>query len=173
MEYGIKPETQEENAIELNRMKALAKEWGLPHSVYSGKTNDINLRLTWYCPHCLTKLEVSRVVVHEGCAVNEMYKRTKSEPLHETLCCNSHPEVCGYSFENKALRRESNTWWSSGFKYPLNPMELHQLRIEEAEKSILNHEESIKRHKSSIAQQEHILRTLKSQSLEVQASMLC
>lgn len=168
MEYGIKPETTQENELELYRMEQLAKQWNMPYSVYKGKTNDIDLHLTWYCPHCLVRLNIGRVVVHNGCAVHESYKHSKMDHVYEMLCCPSRHEVCDYSFWNKDLRRSAPSFWSSDFLYPLNPMQLHQRRIDMTKKAILHHQSEIERHKALIAEQKE-----KLSELEIQPSELC
>uniref|UniRef100_UPI0019D4C9A3 hypothetical protein n=2 Tax=Vibrio vulnificus TaxID=672 RepID=UPI0019D4C9A3 len=97
---------------------------------------------------------------------------SKMDRVYETLYCPSHSEVCEYEFANKNLRRASQAWWGSGFKYPLNPMQLHQTRIESTKKSILSNTNAIEFHKAKIAELEQKLIELESQTIEVQASML-
>lgn len=172
MENGIKPETSQENAIELERMKAVAESWGMPNSVYKGKTNDIDLSLIWFCPHCFCQLKKGRVVVHNRCAVHESYRTSKLEPVYERLYCPAHPEICEYDFWNKDLRRAAPSWWSIGFKYPLNPMQLHQIRIESVKGAISNSTDSIRKHKANIKAQKQKLIELENLTIEVQASML-
>ncbi len=173
MEYGFIPETQKENELELCRMGELAKQWGMSKSVYKGKTNDLNLHLAWFCPHCHVRLQIGRVVVRNGSAIHESYKSSKMERVYEALYCSSHYGVCEYEFVNKDLRRAAPAWWSSGFQFPLNPMQLHQARIEAANKAIESNTKAIERHKANIEEQQKKLIELEKQTIEVQASMLC
>lgn len=159
MEYGIKPETSQENELELCRMEELAKQRKSPYRVYKGKTNDINLHLTWFCPHCLVRLKVDRMVVHNDGITKNNHKASKIDQVYAALYCPSHYEVCEYTFYNKDLRRASPTFWSSSFQYPLNPIQAHQAHIEAIKKNI--------------AEQEKKLIELESKTIEVHAEMLC
>lgn len=171
MEYGIKPETPEENAIELERMRDLAEKTIRTSTVYSGKTNDIDLHLTWYCPHCFNQLSIGRMVVQYGCAVAEIYKKSKTDTVYEVLSCPSNFEICDYEFSNKDLRRMTSSFWGELYQYPLNPIQLHQIRIEQTEGAITASTKAIELHKANIAEQQERLIELKSKTFEVQTSM--
>lgn len=154
MKYGLIEEDKIENQRELARMRALADKSSFKLAVYEGKTNDLDLHLEWYCPHCLTKLELS--------------KPSKNSSGHEVLFCTSHPERCEYDFSNKHHRILTNTWWGKGFTYPLNPLELHLTLIKREEAKVISHQNNIKHYQQKLVESEENLKVLKALTSQIE-----